>query len=172
VFVFVADERRIEIQQTETEDRGPGPVRVSSRDFESFYCEAEEHLQVIEQCLLQLEKTAATPSDLAELFRRLHSLKGASALLLGESGDLAPQHPLRFLHQVAHAAEALVEQQRDGMGSDALQMGNTLFEVCGAMRRLLQGIDENRAADIDPRFYSGWESPSLLPRPILPGTPS
>jgi two-component system chemotaxis sensor kinase CheA len=161
VFVFVADECRLEIQQV-IDDRGPGPVRVSSRDFESFYCEAEEHLQAIEDCLLRLDKTAATPSDLAELFRRLHSLKGASALLLGESGDLAPQHPLRFLHQMAHAAEALVEQQRDGNGSaagqmgnaqvDNTQIGNTLFDVSAAMRRLLECIDENRHADLDPEL--------------------
>jgi two-component system chemotaxis sensor kinase CheA len=158
-FVFVADECRFEIQQGESGDSGSGraPVRVSSRDFESFYCEAEEHLQAIEECLLESEKTAAPPLDLAELFRRLHSLKGASALLLGESGDLAPQHPLRFLHQVAHAAEALVERQRDGTGSDAepmgnAQMGNTLFDVCAAMRRLLQCTDENRSADVDPQL--------------------
>jgi len=99
---------------------------------------------------------------LAELFRRLHSLKGASALLLGESGNLAPQHPLRFLHQLAHAAEALVEQQRDGNGSaagqmgnaqvDNTQIGNTLFDVSAAMRRLLECIDENRHADLDPEL--------------------
>lgn len=152
IFVFVADECSVEIQQSETDKRGPGPVRVSSRDFESFYGEAEEHLQVIEECLLRLEKTAATRSDLAELFRRLHSLKGASALLLGESGDLAPQHPLRFLHQVAHAAEGLVGQQRDGTGSGAEQLTDTLLEGCAAMRRLLECIDENRAADIDPQL--------------------
>ena len=152
VFVFVADECRLEIQPLEAEDRGPRPVRVSARDFESFYCEAQEHVQVMEQCLLQLEKTAATPSDLAELFRRLHSLKGASALLLGESGALAPQHPLRLLHQVAHAAEGLVERQRDGIGSDAEKMVDALFEAYAAMLRLLQCIDENRPADIDPQL--------------------
>ncbi len=152
VFVFAADECGIEIRQGDTEESGKAPVRISSRDFESFYGEAEEHLQVIEEYLLQWEKTAAPPSDLAELFRRLHSLKGACALLLGESGNLAPQHPLRCLHQVAHAAEALVEQQRSGMRFDAQQMGTTLLEVCAAMRRLLQCIDENRAADIDSKL--------------------
>src|SRR5208282_4241854 len=136
VFVFVADECRLEIQQV-IDDRGPGPVRVSSRDFESFYCEAEEHMQAIEDCLLRLDKTAATPSDLAELFRRLHSLKGASALLLGESGNLAPQHPLRFLHQLAHAAEGLAEQQRDGAGSRMEEFTDILLDVCAAMRQLL-----------------------------------
>jgi two-component system, chemotaxis family, sensor kinase CheA len=151
VFIFVADECELEIREGETGDSGT-PVRVSSRDFESFYGEADEHLQVIEECLLQSEKAADPPSDLAELFRRLHSLKGASALLLGESGDLAPRHPLRFLHQVAHAAEALVEQQRDGVPSDAQQIGATLLDVCAAMRHLLQCIDENRAADIDPKL--------------------
>jgi chemotaxis protein histidine kinase CheA len=151
VFVFAADECVIEIRQAEIEGGGRAPVRVSSRDFEAFYGEAEEHLQVIEELLLLLEKTTG-PLDLAELFRHLHSLKGACALLLGEVGEVAPQHPLPFLHQVAHAAEALVEQQRDGICSDARQLVTTLLEVCAAMRRLLQCIDENRAADIDPQL--------------------
>jgi two-component system chemotaxis sensor kinase CheA len=149
VFVFAADECDVEIRQGEVEDCGRAPVRVSSRDFEAFYGEAEEHLQVIEEFLLVLEKSTGPSLDLAELFRHLHSMKGACALLLGELGDLAPQHPLRFLHQVAHAAEALVEQQRDGLCSDAQQLGTTLLEVCAAMRRLLQCLDENRAAEID-----------------------
>ncbi len=170
VFVFVADECNVEIQEGETGNRGPVTVRVSSRDFESFYCEAEEHLQVIEECLLQLEKTAATASDLAELFRRLHSLKGASALLLGESGQLANEHPLRFLHQVAHAAEALVEQQRDGTGSGAEQLIDTLLEVCAAMRRLLECIDEDRAADIDPQLLQRLGITILAPKADAPQT--
>jgi chemotaxis protein histidine kinase CheA len=152
VFVFAADECGLEIHTGEIEDCGSAPVRVSSRDFEAFYGEAEEHLQVIEEFLLLLEKTTDPSLDLAELFRHLHSMKGACALLLGELGDLAPQHPLRFLHQVSHAAEALVEQQRDGLCSDARQLATTLLEVCAAMRRLLQCIDENRAAEIDPEL--------------------
>jgi len=167
-FVFVADECSFEIKQDETKDSGHAPVRVSSRDFESFHCETEEHLQAIEACLLQLETTAANPSDLAELFRRLHSLKGASALLLGESGDLAPQHPLRLLHQVAHAAEGLVERQRDGIGSDAEKMVNTLFEVCAAMLRLLQCIDENRAAEVDPQLLQKLGIAILAPHADTP----
>jgi two-component system chemotaxis sensor kinase CheA len=164
VFVFVADECSVEILQSGTEERSESLGHVSSRDFESFYCEADEHLQVIEDSLLRLEHTAAAPSDLAELFRRLHSLKGASALLLGESGDLAPQHPLRFLHQVSHAAEALVEQQRDGNCADAGQMSNTLFEVCAAMRLLLQCIDENRVAEIDPELLKRLGITIAVPR--------
>jgi two-component system chemotaxis sensor kinase CheA len=153
VFVFVADECSIEVEQDDNaEEIGKAPVRVSSRDFESFYDEAEEHLLVIEEYLLQLEKAADTPSDFAELFRRLHSLKGACALLLGESGNLVPQHPLRLLHQISHAAEGLVQQQRDGESTDAQQMGSTLLEVCPAMRHLLECIDGRRSADIDPRL--------------------
>ena len=149
VFVFAADECEVEIHQGKIQDRGTGPVRISSCDFEAFYGEAEEHLQVIEEFLLLLEKNTGASSDLAEFFRHLHSMKGACALLLGELGDVIPQHPLRLLHQVAHAAETLVEQQRDGMCSDARQLGTTLLEVCAAMRRLLHSIDENQAADID-----------------------
>jgi two-component system, chemotaxis family, sensor kinase CheA len=152
VFVFAADECVVEIEQGETGTHGSAPVRISARDFEAFYGEAEEHLQIIEEFLLLLEKTPGPSLDLAELFRHLHSMKGACALLLGELGDQSPQHPLRILHKVAHAAETLVEQQRDGMCSDVQQLGTTLLEVCAAMRRLLQCIDENEAADTDPQL--------------------
>jgi chemotaxis protein histidine kinase CheA len=152
VFVFVADECSIEIKQGDTEEIASAPIHVSAGDFELFYDEAEEHLVVIEECLLQLEKSADSTPDFTELFRRLHSLKGASALLLGESGNLAAQHPLRVLHQIAHAAEGLVQQQRDGLGTDPRHMGTTLLDVCPAMRLLLQCIDGNRAAVIDPRL--------------------
>jgi hypothetical protein len=92
--------------------------------------------------------------------------------------DLAPQHPLRFLHQVAHAAEALVERQRDGSGSDAepmgnAQIGNPLFDVCAAMRGLLQCIDENRAADVDPQLLQRLDITIVAAfMPILRGTRS
>jgi two-component system chemotaxis sensor kinase CheA len=152
VFVFVADDCGIEIEQDNVEDLSKPPVHVSLRDFESFYDEADEHLLVIEEYLLHLEKTADTTSDFAELFRRLHSLKGACALLLGESGNLIPRHPLRLLHQISHAAEGLVQQQRDGESTDAQQMGSTLLEVCPAMRHLLECIDGNQAADIDAKL--------------------
>jgi two-component system chemotaxis sensor kinase CheA len=150
VFVFVADDCSIEIEQDNAEELGKLPVRVSPRDFESFYDEADEHILAIEEYLLQLEKSADTTSDFAELFRHLHSLKGACGLLLGESGNLAPQHPLRLLHQMSHAAEGLVQRQRDGESTDAQQMGSTLLEVCPAMRHLLECIDGSQAADIDP----------------------
>jgi two-component system chemotaxis sensor kinase CheA len=163
VFVFVADECEIEICEDEPRNRGRASVRVSSSDFEAFYGEAEDHLQVIEENLLQWEKTADPPLYLAELFRRLHSLKGASALLLGECGDLPPRHPLRLLHQMAHAAEALVEQQREVMLSDVQQIGTTLLEVCAAMRRLLQCIDENWPADIDAKLLQRLGISAIAP---------
>jgi len=149
VFVFVDNDCSVEIDKDNVEELGKPPVRVSPRDFESFYDEADEHLLAIEEYLLQLEKSVDSTSDFAELFRRLHSLKGACALLLGESGNLAPQHPLRLLHQMSHAAEGLVQQQRDGESTDAQQMGSTLLEVCPAMRHLLECIDGSQAADID-----------------------
>jgi len=154
VFVFVADDCSVEIEQDQdnVQELGKPPVRVSTRDFESFYDEADEHLLVIEEYLLQLEKSADGISDFAELFRRLHSLKGACALLLGESGDLAPRHPLRLLHKISHAAEGMVQQQRDGESTDAQELSTTLLEVCPAMRLLLRSIDGNQSSDIDPRL--------------------
>jgi two-component system chemotaxis sensor kinase CheA len=75
---------------------------------------------------------------------------------------------LRFLHQVAHAAETLVEQQRDGTLTDAPQMVATLLEVCAAMRRLLQSIDENRTADIDPQLLQRLGITVLVPHADTP----
>jgi two-component system chemotaxis sensor kinase CheA len=46
-----------------------------------FVIEAKEHLETIEPTLLELEQTPDNLSLLDEIFRPMHSLKGASGFL-------------------------------------------------------------------------------------------
>jgi len=60
---------------------------------ELFKAESEEHLQRLDDALLQLEKTPADQALLEEAFREAHSLKGA-ARMLGLNGIQKPAHEL------------------------------------------------------------------------------
>jgi two-component system chemotaxis sensor kinase CheA len=46
-----------------------------------FFEEADEHLSIIENLLLQAEKATLTPEHLNEIFRAAHSIKGSSGML-------------------------------------------------------------------------------------------
>jgi two-component system chemotaxis sensor kinase CheA len=60
---------------------------------ELFRAESEEHLQRLDDALLQLEKAPADQHLLEEAFREAHSMKGA-ARMLGLSAIQAPAHRL------------------------------------------------------------------------------
>jgi len=146
IFIFVSDD--CELQFATPDGAGSASSRVGGRQFDLFYCEAEEHLDAAEQHLLRIEKSSS-PEDWASLFRHLHSLKGACALLQGEAGELNARHPLRLLHSIAHASESLVESERAAGFAHAAEIGDTLLQVIAALRTLLFALDKGGEAEVD-----------------------
>lgn len=72
--------------------------------FEFFVEEAAEHLGVLEEGLLQLEKDSSLANDLIEpLFRSAHTLKGSAHLV-----------KVTAVGTIAHRLEDLLEAVRDG----------------------------------------------------------
>ena len=67
-----------------------------------FFVEAKEHLETIEPNLLELEKNPGNLGLLNEIFRPMHSLKGASGFL-----------GLNKINQLAHKAENIMDEMRD-----------------------------------------------------------
>jgi chemosensory pili system protein ChpA (sensor histidine kinase/response regulator) len=96
-----------------------------------FVPEAEEHLQIVTQCLLGLESNA-TAEEINRLFRSVHTIKGSAA-----------QVGLRRLGAVAHRLEDLIGLLRDG----ALQSSPEITDVC------LQSVDALRKF-----LYRQWTS--------------
>jgi len=71
----------------------PQDGEVPDEILEFFVPEAEEHLQVVTECLLALEANP-NPEDINKLFRAMHTIKGAAA-----------QVGLLRISRVAHRAE-------------------------------------------------------------------
>jgi chemotaxis protein histidine kinase CheA/ActR/RegA family two-component response regulator len=92
----------------------PEDGEVPPEILEFFVPEAEEHLQVVTDCLLSLE-TNANPDEIHRLLRAMHTVKGSAA-----------QVGLQRIARVAHRAEDLLGRVRDG----ALRPGAEIIDLC------------------------------------------
>jgi chemosensory pili system protein ChpA (sensor histidine kinase/response regulator) len=80
----------------------PSDEEVSAEILEFFQPEAEEHLQIVSDCLISLEGNN-NPEEINKLFRAIHTIKGSAA-----------QVGLRRLGAIAHRVEDLIGRLRDG----------------------------------------------------------
>jgi chemosensory pili system protein ChpA (sensor histidine kinase/response regulator) len=83
-------------------DALPSDDEVPDEILEFFQPEAEEHLQVVSDCLISLEANN-NPEEINKLFRAIHTIKGS-----------ASQVGLRRLGGIAHRVEDLIGRLRDG----------------------------------------------------------
>jgi chemosensory pili system protein ChpA (sensor histidine kinase/response regulator) len=97
----------------------PDDADVPDEVLEFFIPEAEEHLQVVTECLLAIESNPH-PEEIHRLFRSMHTIKGSAA-----------QVGLHRLAAVAHRVEDLIGQLRDGL----LQPSPEIIDLC------LQSVD-------------------------------
>lgn len=100
----------IQIHVPDLEPDGEVPAEV----LEFFVPEAEEHLQIVTECLLALE-ASANADDIHRLFRAMHTIKGSAA-----------QVGLHRISRVAHRAEDLIGRLRDGQ----LQPSASIIDIC------------------------------------------
>jgi chemosensory pili system protein ChpA (sensor histidine kinase/response regulator) len=92
----------------------PQDNEVPAEILEFFVPEAEEHLQVVTNCLLLLE-TNPSPEEINHLLRAMHTVKGSAA-----------QVGLQRIARVAHRAEDLIGRLRDG----ALRPSAEIIDIC------------------------------------------
>ncbi len=99
-----------------------------------FVAESLEHLEAIEPLLLELEKRGATDAGaLNEIFRAVHSIKGAAGFLgLGNVSALS------------HALESLLMRLRDGQSIFRAEMADPMLRAVDALRTLLRGLPEDQ----------------------------
>src|ERR1700730_5770606 len=90
------------------DDEVPGEI------LEFFQPEAEEHLQIVADCLLSLEGNN-NPEEINRLFRAIHTVKGSAA-----------QVGLRRLGGIAHRVEDLIGRLRDG----EIQPSPSVVDLC------------------------------------------
>ncbi len=103
----------------------PADGDVPDEILEFFVPEAEEHLQVVTDCLLALE---ANPNaeDIHRLFRAMHTVKGSAA-----------QVGLQRIARVAHRTEDLVGRLRDGQLRPSAEIVDICLEAVDALKKFL-----------------------------------
>ena len=109
----------LDIPELESDDDVPAEI------LEFFVPEAEEHLQIAQDCLLSLESNHG-PEEVNRLFRAMHTIKGAAA-----------QVGLRRISRIAHAAEDLIGKLRDGEIKASSKVVDLSLEAADAIRKIL-----------------------------------
>ena len=113
--VTPADENRVVAAATGSYfDALPADDEVADEILEFFQPEAEEHLQVVSDCLISLEGSN-NPEEINKLFRAIHTVKGSAA-----------QVGLKRLGAIAHRVEDLIGRLRDG----ELEPSPAVVDIC------------------------------------------
>ncbi|WP_430735100.1 Hpt domain-containing protein [Halodesulfovibrio aestuarii] len=106
--------------------------------FADFIIEAKEHLETIEPNLLELEKEPEDISLLNEIFRPMHSLKGASGFL-----------GLNKMNTLAHRAENIMDELRKGDMEATPAIMDVILEATDALRKILDNLEnEGEEGDV------------------------
>lgn len=116
-------------------DALPADEEVPDEILEFFQPEAQEHLQIIGDCLLSLEGNS-NPEEINRLFRAIHTVKGSAA-----------QVGLRRLGAIAHRIEDLIGKMRDG----DIQPSPVVIDLC------LESVDVLRKT-----LHRDWASESEM----------
>ncbi len=122
-------------------DALPADDEVPDEIHEFFQPEAEEHLQVVGDCLLSLEGNN-NPEDINRLFRAIHTVKGSAA-----------QVGLRRLGAIAHRVEDLIGGLRDGV----IQPSPAIVDLCLASVDVLKKTLHREWSD-ESEMRSGVDS--------------
>lgn len=120
----------VEAAPVEVEQDAPIPDlepdgEVPAEILEFFVPEAEEHLQIVQDCLLALE-SSHDAEQVHKLFRAMHTIKGSAA-----------QVGLQRISRVAHRIEDLVGRVRDGELKPTHAIVDVCFEAVDAIKKLL-----------------------------------
>jgi len=122
-------------------DALPVDDEVPNEILEFFQPEAEEHLQIVADCLLSLEGNN-NPEEINRLFRAIHTVKGSAA-----------QVGLRRLGGIAHRVEDLIGRLRDG----ELQPSPSVVDICLESVDVLKKTLHREWAD-EAEFRAGVDS--------------
>ena len=107
--------------------------------YSDFVIEAREHLETIEPKLLELEKNPDDLSLLDDIFRPMHSLKGASGFL-----------GLKNMNSLAHKGENILDELRKGLMKVSPAIMDLILEATDALREMVENLEEHgNEGDVD-----------------------
>lgn len=105
---------------------------------ELFVTESEEHLQLINESLLELEKNSNNPETMNKIFRSVHTLKGMSATMGFES-----------LTKLAHRMEDVFDIFRKQKTQINTEVIDVLFKCLDTLEMLLEEVKGQKEMNID-----------------------
>ncbi|MDR2744481.1 MAG: Hpt domain-containing protein [Desulfovibrio sp.] len=136
--------------------------------FADFIAEAKEHLETIEPNLLELEKAPSNLALLNDIFRPMHSLKGASGFL-----------GLNRINQLAHKSENILDELRKGSMVVTSEIMDVILASTDALRQMIDNLETSNAegdvetehiiAQIDA-IMAGESSPAAPAQPAAEQT--
>ncbi|MCL1888950.1 MAG: chemotaxis protein CheA [Desulfovibrionaceae bacterium] len=100
--------------------------------FSDFIIESREHLETIEPNLLELEKAPGNLDLINEIFRPMHSLKGASGFM-----------GLNRMNVLAHRAENLLDEMRKGTMVVTSEIMDVILSATDALRKMLDSLESS-----------------------------
>lgn len=99
-----------------------------------FIAEAKEHLETIEPNLLELEKAPDNLALLNDIFRPMHSLKGASGFL-----------GLNRINHLAHKSENILDELRKGSMQVTSEIMDVILASTDALRQMIENLESTNA---------------------------
>lgn len=104
--------------------------------IELFYQDADEHLQIMTDALLDMEKDPSDKEALGALFRAAHTLKSSSAMV-------------GFMHvsEFTHKMEDLIGYWRDNSATITTEQVNLLFSSFDVLKDMLAHLQESAAEE-------------------------
>ncbi len=99
--------------------------------FSEFVVEAREHLENIEPSLLELEKNPDDPGLLDDIFRLMHSLKGASGFL-----------GLSRINGLTHKAENILDEIRKGNMNLTPAITDLILVSTDALKAMVENLEQ------------------------------
>ena len=104
-----------------------------------FIIEAKEHLETIEPNLLLLEREPENTALLNDIFRPMHSLKGASGFM-----------GLNRMNGLAHRAENILDELRKGSMRVTTEIMDVILAATDLLRQIIDNIEHtNSEGDVD-----------------------
>ena len=97
-----------------------------------FLVESHENLSRLDQDLVELEKRPQDVALLGNIFRTIHTIKGACGFLAFST-----------LESITHQAESLLSQLRDGKRDLTPALVSIILETVDATRKVLASIEES-----------------------------
>jgi len=114
-------------------DRLPQDADVPDEILEFFVPEAEEHLQIVTECLLSLEANS-NPEEINRLFRSIHTMKGSAA-----------QVGLHRLSAIAHRVEDVIGRLRESELKPSPEIVDVCLESVDVLKKCLHRQWETEA---------------------------